>query len=127
MAEIKYDVLGIGNAIVDVLAPTDDAFLEEFGMVKGSMALIDAQKAEEIYAAMSSGTESSGGSAANTVAGVAALGWFRAKINAQTSNIISKCSTQLVIPYLADETGSTAQGGYSGYSIGSRPARRLSS
>ena len=74
MTEIKYDVLGIGNAIVDVLAPTDDAFLKEFGMVKGSMVLIDAQKAEEIYTAMSSVTESSGGSAANTVAGVAALG-----------------------------------------------------
>ena len=74
MAEIKYDVLGIGNAIVDVLAPTDDAFLKNFGMVKGSMALIDAQKAEELYTAMSSRTESSGGSAANTVAGVAALG-----------------------------------------------------
>ena len=74
MAEISYDVLGIGNAIVDVLAPAKDAFLKEYGMVKGSMALIDAQKAEELYAAMGSGTEASGGSAANTVAGVAALG-----------------------------------------------------
>lgn len=74
MAEIRYDVLGIGNAIVDVLAPAEDTFLKEHGMVKGSMALIDAQKAEELYAAMGSGTEASGGSAANTVAGVAALG-----------------------------------------------------
>ena len=74
MAEISYDVLGIGNAIVDVLAPADDAFLEEHGMAKGAMTLIDAARAEELYAAMGSGREASGGSAANTVAGVAALG-----------------------------------------------------
>jgi len=74
MAEISYDVLGIGNAIVDVLAPAEDAFLEAHGMAKGAMTLIDAERAEELYAAMGSGTEASGGSAANTVAGVAALG-----------------------------------------------------
>ena len=74
MAEISYDVLGIGNAIVDVLAPAEDAFLEAHGMAKGAMTLIDAEWAEELYAAMGSGTEASGGSAANTVAGVAALG-----------------------------------------------------
>ena len=74
MAEISYDVLGIGNAIVDVLAPVEDAFLEAHGMAKEAMTLIDAERAEELYAAMGSGTEASGGSAANTVAGVAALG-----------------------------------------------------
>ena len=74
MAEISYDVLGIGNAIVDVLAPAEDAFLEAHGMAKEAMTLIDAERAEELYAAMGSGTEASGGSAANTVAGVAALG-----------------------------------------------------
>ncbi len=74
MAEITYDVLGIGNAIVDVLAPAEDAFLEAHDMVKGSMTLIDAARAEELYTAMGSGAERSGGSAANTVAGVAALG-----------------------------------------------------
>jgi sugar/nucleoside kinase (ribokinase family) len=74
MAEISYDVLGICNAIVDVLAPAEDAFLEAHGMAKGAMTLIDAERAEELYAAMGSGTEASGGSAANTVAGVAALG-----------------------------------------------------
>ena len=68
MAEISYDVLGIGNAIVDVLAPAEDAFLEAHGMAKGAMTLIDAERAEELYAAMESGTEASGGSAANTVA-----------------------------------------------------------
>ena len=74
MAEISYDVLGIGNAIVDVLAPAEDAFLEEHDMAKGAMTLIDAVRAEELYAAMGAGTERSGGSAANTVAGGAALG-----------------------------------------------------
>jgi sugar/nucleoside kinase (ribokinase family) len=74
MAEISYDVLGIGNAIVDVLAPAEDAFLEAHGMAKEAMTLIDAERAEELYSAMGSGTEASGGSAANTVAGVAALG-----------------------------------------------------
>ncbi|MFP6749200.1 MAG: adenosine kinase [Alphaproteobacteria bacterium] len=74
MAEISYDVLGIGNAIVDVLAPAEEAFLEAHGMVKGSMTLIDEARAEELYAGMASGSARSGGSAANTVAGVAALG-----------------------------------------------------
>ena len=74
MVEIRYDVLGIGNAIVDVLATTEDSFLVEQDMAKGAMTLIDAERAEQLYAAMAAGTESSGGSAANTVAGVAALG-----------------------------------------------------
>jgi sugar/nucleoside kinase (ribokinase family) len=74
MADIRYDVLGIGNAIVDVLVPTEEAFLVEHGLVKEAMTLIDAERAEQLYAAMGAGTESSGGSAANTVAGVAALG-----------------------------------------------------
>lgn len=74
MVEIRYDVLGIGNAIVDVLVPAEDAFLLEHGLVKEGMTLIDADRAEQLYSAMGSGTESSGGSAANTVAGVAALG-----------------------------------------------------
>ena len=77
MAEISYDVLGIGNAIVDVLAPAEDAFLDAHGMAKGAMTLIDAERAEMLYAAMGSAgsaTEASGGSAANTVAGIAALG-----------------------------------------------------
>jgi sugar/nucleoside kinase (ribokinase family) len=74
MVDIRYDVLGIGNAIVDVLVPAEDAFLVEHELVKGAMTLIDADRAEQLYAAMGTGTESSGGSAANTVAGVAALG-----------------------------------------------------
>jgi fructokinase len=68
------DILGIGNAIVDVLARADDAFIQAQGMAKGSMTLIDAAAAERIYAAMGPGVESSGGSAGNTCAVAAALG-----------------------------------------------------
>jgi sugar/nucleoside kinase (ribokinase family) len=68
------DVLGFGNAIVDVLARTEDDFLAHHGMRKGGMTLIDEMQAETIYAAMGPGVEISGGSAANTVAGVASLG-----------------------------------------------------
>lgn len=68
------DILGIGNAIVDVLAPVPDSFLEGRGLPKGGMSLIDAAAAEALYAAMPAGVESSGGSAANTCAVAAALG-----------------------------------------------------
>ncbi len=74
MAEIRLDVLGIGNAIVDVLVQTDDDFLVTHGLDKGSMTLIDAARAEQLYQQMGAGLECSGGSAANTVAGLASLG-----------------------------------------------------
>ena len=74
MSEKTVDVLAIGNAIVDVIADADDAFLERHGMTKGAMRLIDAEEAEQLYADMGPGRELSGGSAANTVAGLAALG-----------------------------------------------------
>ena len=69
-----YDVAAIGNAIVDVIAQCDDAFLEREGLVKGSMALIDPARAASLYDVMASGIEASGGSAGNTVAGVASFG-----------------------------------------------------
>jgi sugar/nucleoside kinase (ribokinase family) len=69
-----YDVLGIGNAIVDVIARTEDDFLVKHGMNKGAMALIDEPRAEAIYASMGPAVEISGGSAANTIAGVASFG-----------------------------------------------------
>lgn len=69
-----YDVAAIGNAIVDVIAQCDDAFLDAQGMVKGSMALIDTARAASLYDAMAAGIEASGGSAANTLAGVASFG-----------------------------------------------------
>ncbi|MBA3834682.1 MAG: adenosine kinase [Pseudomonadota bacterium] len=74
MTKKNVDVLAIGNAIVDVIADSSDAFLERHGMTKGSMRLVDSQEAERLYADMGPGRELSGGSAANTVAGLAALG-----------------------------------------------------
>lgn len=74
MAESLYDVVGIGNAIVDVIAQADDAFLIRHGLNKGTMTLIDWQQADALYAAMGPAVEVSGGSAANTIAGIASLG-----------------------------------------------------
>jgi sugar/nucleoside kinase (ribokinase family) len=74
MTGLRYDVLGIGNAIVDVIARAEDDFLVAQGMHKGTMALIDEARAQAIYAAMGPATESSGGSAANTIVGVASFG-----------------------------------------------------
>ena len=69
-----YDVAAIGNAIVDVIAPCGDDFLTDQALTKGSMMLIDEPRAQSLYSAMAAGMETSGGSAANTVAGVASLG-----------------------------------------------------
>ena len=74
MTSAKYDVLGIGNAIFDVLVQTDESFLVRHGMTKGGMALIDEGRAAAIYRDMGPATEMSGGSAANTIVGLASLG-----------------------------------------------------
>jgi sugar/nucleoside kinase (ribokinase family) len=74
MTSAKYDVLGIGNAIFDILVQTDEGFLGRHGMAKGGMALIDEISATSIYRDMGPATEMSGGSAANTIVGVANLG-----------------------------------------------------
>src|ERR1700704_6294527 len=74
MTEAKYDVLGIGNAIFDILVRTDESFLAAHGMTKGGMALIDEARAAAIYRDMGPAVEISGGSAANTIVGVANLG-----------------------------------------------------
>ncbi|HEY3814395.1 MAG TPA: adenosine kinase [Caulobacteraceae bacterium] len=68
------DLVAIGNAIVDVIAPAQDAFLDAQALRKGAMTLIDDERAARLYDAMAPGVETSGGSAANTVAGVASLG-----------------------------------------------------
>ena len=68
------DVVGIGSPLVDVIAQSDDALLERLGLAKGSMTLIDLDQADALYAAMASSIEASGGSAANTMAGIASLG-----------------------------------------------------
>lgn len=74
MSDAKYDVLGIGNAIVDILVQTEDDFLSENGLTKGAMALVSAAEQHALYDKTGQAIESSGGSAANTLAGVAALG-----------------------------------------------------
>lgn len=73
-ADTQYDVVCIGNAIVDVLAHADDAFLDERGLTKGTMQLVDDATAAALYADMGPGVEVSGGSAANTAAGIASFG-----------------------------------------------------
>lgn len=74
MTSPKLDIVAIGDAIVDVIATCDDDFLAERGLTKGSMRLLDPAEADALYAAMGSARETSGGSAANSMAGVAALG-----------------------------------------------------
>ena len=74
MQDTRLNVLTIGNAIVDVLAETEDDFLKQEGIVKGSMTLIDEARADHLYGQMSSVIEAPGGSAANTAAGIASFG-----------------------------------------------------
>ena len=74
MTDCRLDVLCIGNAIVDVISDTTDAFLDQEGLTKGSMRLIDAEEAERLYSHMGPAHQVSGGSAGNTAAGIAALG-----------------------------------------------------
>lgn len=68
-----YDVTAIGNAIVDVIAPAEEGFVETHGFTKGAMNLVDEAQATALYAAMAAGIETSGGSAGNTIAGIASL------------------------------------------------------
>lgn len=74
MNESEYDVVAIGNAIVDVLSQAEDGLLAELGLAKGAMSLIDGETAARLYERMGPAVEASGGSAANTVAGIAGLG-----------------------------------------------------
>jgi sugar/nucleoside kinase (ribokinase family) len=74
MSQPATQVIAIGNAIVDVMAPCEDQLIEQFGMTRGGMTLIDTQRAHQLYDAMGPAREISGGSAANTLAGLAALG-----------------------------------------------------
>src|SRR5579875_2144306 len=74
MTPPRFDILGIGNAIVDILAEVDDGFLAEQGMIKGSMELIDAGRTDSLYALMPPAVQTSGGSVANTAAVAAQMG-----------------------------------------------------
>jgi len=90
MATAQLDVVGIGNAIVDVIAHTDDGFLAAASMVKGSMTLVDEARAETIYASMGPGVEVSGGSAGNTIAGIASLGGRAGYIGKVRDDLLGK-------------------------------------
>jgi len=74
MSQPTTDVIAIGNAIVDIMAPCENADIEKLGLAKGGMTLVDTPRAKELYDAMGPAREISGGSAANTLAGLAALG-----------------------------------------------------
>src|SRR6201994_4155513 len=93
MVEAKYDVLGIGNAIFDVLVRTDEKFLADHGMTKGGMALIDETRAAAIYRDMGPATQMSGGSAANTIVGLASLGARAAYVGKVRDDEIGRLSS----------------------------------
>jgi sugar/nucleoside kinase (ribokinase family) len=90
MSPTTIDVAGIGNAIVDVIAHADEAFLVEEGFAKGTMNLIDAARAEALYARMGPASESSGGSAGNTMAGLASLGGSGAYIGKVRDDLLGE-------------------------------------
>ena len=79
-SDVRFDVVGIGNALVDVIAHASDGFLSEYDLVKGSMTLIETDRAVELYGALTGAVEMSGGSAANTMCGVASFGGTAAYI-----------------------------------------------
>jgi sugar/nucleoside kinase (ribokinase family) len=113
MADTRFDVVGIGNAIVDVLGHAEDTFLVEHGLAKGSMALIDAERAERLYSAVQPVTQCSGGSAANSIAVLASLGGrgaFVGKVAKDVlggvfSNDVAAIGVAFDTPPLADGTG----------------------
>lgn len=90
MTSTIYDVCGIGSAIVDVLAKTDDSFIAEHGLLKGGMMLIDEDRAEYLYGFMPEATECSGGSVANTIGGIASLGGMPAFIGKVKQDVLGE-------------------------------------
>jgi sugar/nucleoside kinase (ribokinase family) len=90
MTEASIDVLGIGNAIVDVIAHAEDSFLAREGLVKGTMTLIDAERADGLYEMMGPAIEVSGGSAGNTMAGLASLGGTGAYIGKVRDDLLGQ-------------------------------------
>src|SRR5689334_20507173 len=93
MVDAKYDVLGIGNAIFDVLVKTDEKFLAQHGMTKGGMTLIDEARAASIYRDMGPATTMSGGSAANTIVGLASFGARAAYVGKVKQDEVGKLYT----------------------------------
>ena len=93
MTQFTYHVAGIGNAIVDILAHAPDSFLAQHAMTKASMTLIDEATAEKLYESMPPATEASGGSAANTIAGICSLGGKTAYIGKVKNDQLGKIFT----------------------------------
>src|SRR6195256_4323655 len=117
MAEAKYDVLGIGNAIFDVLVQTDEKFLADHGMTKGGMSLIDEARATSIYRDMGPATEMSGGSAANTIVGIANFGARTAYVGKVRDDQIGKLySHDIRAAGVAFETAAASDGPATGCS-----------
>lgn len=117
MTSAKYDVLAIGNAIFDVLVQTDEGFLASHGMTKGSMALIDEAQAASIYKDMGPATEMSGGSAANTIVGVAGFGGRAAYVGKVKDDQIGRLYTHDIrAAKVAFETSAAAGGPATGCS-----------
>jgi sugar/nucleoside kinase (ribokinase family) len=117
MTSAKYDVLGIGNAIFDVLVQTDEGFLASHGMTKGGMALIDEARALAVYKAMGPATEMSGGSAANTIVGIASLGARAAYVGKVKDDQIGKLySHDIRAAGVAFETSAASAGPATGCS-----------
>ena len=90
MTTARYDVIGVGNAIVDVIAAASENLILKLKLEKGGMTLIDADRGEEIYASMSKTTETSGGSAANTLAGIASFGGKGAYIGKINDDVLGR-------------------------------------
>ncbi|MBT4770021.1 MAG: adenosine kinase [Rhodospirillaceae bacterium] len=116
MSETTLDVVGIGNAVVDVLAQAEDSFLVRHDLAKGAMTLVDERASEKLYSGMGSAVEISGGSAANTMAGIASLGGngaFIGKVkNDQLGEIFSHDITSVGVRYTtarATDGASTAR------------------
>jgi sugar/nucleoside kinase (ribokinase family) len=111
MAATVYDVVGIGNAIVDVLSHADDTFLENNKLFKGTMTLADSAESDALYQAMGPGVEMSGGSAANTIAGLASLGGAAAFIGKTRNDQLGRIfrhdieSLGVAFPSTASEDG----------------------
>src|SRR5271155_2157409 len=117
MTAAKYDVLGIGNAIFDVLVQTDEGFLSRHGMTKAGMALIDEDRAAAIYRDMGPATEMSGGSAANTIVGIANLGARAAYVGKVRDDQIGRLYTHDIrAAGVAFETKSASSGPATGCS-----------
>ena len=107
----KYHAVGIGNAVVDVICRSDDAFLSDMGIEKGVMQLIDAGRAQTLYAAMENRAQSAGGSVANTIAGLAALGLSTGFVGRVRDDDLGRTYAQDLARLGADFVNPPASGG----------------